>query len=174
MENAGLILTEELKRSIYSERTFVAGQLEVHFRMGMRGYGRFKDMRKLSFANFPKVDALVEFVEAVGVEKFINNESVTISGKDVTLFVPGYYINTKRRAVPTAERAKTRIAYAIGRSMQQMNTLKRSKNPFYNLNKADIYNDIAKYLMEKLPPEMMQALKDYYEKPFYEKDEWWG
>ena len=174
MENAGLILTEELKRSLYSERTHVSGALEAQFRMGMRGYGRFKDMKKITFANFPNVDNLVEFIESIGVEKFINNNSVTIGGKSVTLFVPGYYINTRRRVAITTERATTRLAYAIGRSMQDRNTIKRAKNPFYNINKGSIYNDIAEYLMKKLPADMMQALKEYYERPFYEKDEWWG
>ncbi|TDB69116.1 hypothetical protein [Arundinibacter roseus] len=174
MENAGLVLTEELKRSLYSERTFVSGQLEAQFRMGMRGYGRFKDMKKISYANFPNVDSLVEFIEQIGIEKFINNDTVTISGKAMTLFVPGYYINSRRRVAITTERATTRLAYALGRSMQDRNTLKRSKNPFYNINKGDIYNNISQYLMQKLPSDMMQALKEYYERPFYEKDQWWG
>lgn len=174
METAGLVLTEELKRSLYSERTFVSGELEAQFRMGMRGYGRFKDMKKINYANFPDVDALVEFVEKVGVEKFINNDTVTIGGKSVQLYIPGYFINTRRRVALTTDRAATRLAYAIGRSMQNRNTIRRSKNPFYNVNKGSIYNEISRYLMEKLPADMMQALKEYYERPFYEKDEWWG
>jgi hypothetical protein len=174
MENAGLVLTEELKRSLYSERTFVSGELEAQFRMGMRGYGRFKDMKKINYANFPAVDALVAFIEGVGVDKFIDNQTVTVHGKSVQLYVPGYFINTRRRVALTTERATTRLAYAIGRSMQHRNTIRRSKNPFYNVNKGTIYNEISQYLMQKLPADMMQALKEYYEKPFYEKDEWWG
>jgi len=173
LENAGLVLTEELKRSLYSERTFVSGQLEAQFRMGMRGYGRFKDMKKISYANFPEVDALVAFIEGVGVEKFINNDTVTIGDKAVQLYVPGYFINTRRRVALTTERATTRLAYAMGRDRLIRNTIKRSKNPFYNVNKGTIYNDIAQYLMQKLPADMMEALKEYYERPFYEKGDWW-
>jgi len=175
MENAGLVLTEELIRSLYSERAYVAGQLEAQFSMGMRGYGRFKDMKKINYANFPNVDALVEFIESIGVDKFISNQNVNIHGKDVQLWVPGYHINSRRlRSVITAERVATRLAYAMGRSIKDRNTIKRSKNPFYNINKAGIYNEIARYLMDKLPKDMLQALVEYYERPFYEKDEWWG
>ncbi|GHB64221.1 hypothetical protein [Persicitalea jodogahamensis] len=173
MEQAGVVLTEELKRSLYSERTFVTGQLEAQFRMGMRGYGRFKDMKKVIYSKFPDVDGLIDFIEGVGVEKFINNDTVTIGAKSVTLFVPGYFINSRRRVALTVERATTRLVYAFGRDRLIRNTIKRSKNPFYNVNKGNIYNDIAKYLMEKLPADMMEALKEYYEKPFFGKGDWW-
>lgn len=78
------------------------------------------------------------------------------------------------RIALTTEPATTRLAYAIGRSMQNRNTIRRSKNSFYNVNKGTIHHEISQYLMQKLPADMMQALKEYYKKPFYEKDEWWG
>ncbi|GHB63848.1 hypothetical protein [Persicitalea jodogahamensis] len=91
----------------------------------------------------------------------------------MTLFVPGYFINSRRRVALTVERATTRLVYAFGRDRLIRNTIKRSKNPFYNVNNGSVYNDIAKYLTEKLPADMMEALKEYYERPFYGKGAWW-
>ena len=170
LEGADLVLTEDLKKSLYSERTNVTDQLEASFRMGMRGYGRFKDIRQVSYAKFPDVESLKEYIEELGVDKFISNDTVSINGKNVQLYVPGYYIGRKQKKQITQERAITRIAYGMGRAVMDRNTIKRRGNSFYNVNKGEIYGDIAQYLMKKLPPAMMQALKEYYEKPFYERD----
>lgn len=170
MEGANVVLTEQLKNSLYSERTFVTDKLEASFRMGMRGYGRFKDMRQVSYAQFPNVEMLKEYIEELGVDKFINNETVSINGKNVQLYVPGYYIDRKKKKEVTHDRAMTRIAYGMGRAMMDRNTIKRSGNSFYNVNKGQIYSEIAIYLMTKLPPIMMAAMKEYYEKPFYDRE----
>jgi len=170
MEGANVVLTEELKKSLYSERSYVTDQLEASFAMGMRGYGRFKDMRQISYAKFPNVESLKEYIEELGVDKFINNDTVSINGKNVQLYVPGYYIGRKQRKQITTERATTRIAYGMARAIMDRNTIKRSGNSFYNVNKGEIYGEISLYLMTKLPPEMMQAMKNFYEKPFYDRD----
>lgn len=170
MESANIVLTEELKNSLYSERTYVTDQLEASFRMGMRGYGRFKDMRQVSYSKFPNVESLVEFIEELGVDKFINNETVSINGKQVQLYVPGYFINSRRRKEITHDRATTRIAYGMGRAIMERNTVKRRGNSFYNVNKGEIYGEIAQYLMTKLPPTLLQVMKEYYEKPFYDRE----
>lgn len=173
MEYAGLKMTEDLIRSLYAEQSYVSGELEVQFKMGMNGYGRFKDMKKLNYAHFADLDGIIEFVESIGIEKFIFNETVRINGKDVQLWVPGYLLNTRRRTIgPVNTRAfsTARVAYAFGRSKQIQNTIKRAKDPFYNVNKGEIYTDIIEYLMKELPADMMQALKDYYERPFYDKE----
>jgi len=160
---------QQTAASLYTERTNVTDQLEASFRMGMRGYGRFKDMRQVSYAKFPNVESLKEYIEELGVDKFISNDTVSINGKNVQLYVPGYYIGRKQKKQITHERAVTRIAYGMGRAVMDRNTIRRRGNSFYNVNKGEIYGDIAQYLMKKLPPEMMNALKEYYEKPFYEK-----
>jgi hypothetical protein len=170
IEKAGLVLTGELKESLYSERTYVTDRLEASFRMGMRGQGRFKDMRQISYAKFPSVEMLKEFIEELGVDKFINNDTVSVNGKNVQLYVPGYYIGRKQKKQITAERATTRIAYGMGRALMDRNTIKRRGNSFYNVNKGEIYGDISAYLMKKLPTVMMQAMKEYYEKPFYDRE----
>lgn len=170
IEKAGLVLTADLKNSLYSERSYVTDQLEASFRLGMRGHGRFKDMRQISYAKFPNVDALKEYIEEIGVDKFINNETVSINGKSVQLYVPGYFSNVKRKKEITAERATTRIAYGIGRSMQNRNTIKRRGNSFYNVNKGEIYGEISQYLIKKLPEGMLAAMKEYYERPFYDRE----
>lgn len=171
IEDAGLVLTEDLKRSLYSERTFVTGELEAQFRMGMRGYGRFKDMKNIQYAGLPNIDALKEWVEEVGVDKFINQETVPDNkGKQRQLFVPGYFIDAARRTLPDATRAKNRIAFGIAISMRNARNRKRNTNPFYNVNRGKIYTDIVKYLMTKLPEEFLKALKAYYEKPVYDKE----
>lgn len=170
IEKAGLVLTGDLKNSLYSERSYITDRMEVGFRMGMRGEGRFKDMRQISYAKFPSIEMLTEFIEELGVDSFINNETVSINGKNVQLYVPGYHIGRKVRKQITADRATTRIAYGMGRALMDQNTIKRRGNSFYNVNKGKIYADISKYLMEKLPPTMMQAMKEYYEKPFYDRE----
>lgn len=170
MEGANLVLTDQLKNSLYSERTYVTDQLEASFRQGMRGYGRFKDMRQVSYAHFPNVDSLKKYIEEIGVDKFISNENVSINGKNVQLYVPGYYIGRKQKKQITHERALTRIVYGMGRSVMDRNTIKRRGNSFYNVNKGEIYSEIATYLMKKLPPEMLQVLKAFYDKPFYERE----
>ena len=170
MEKAGVVLTEDLKNSLYAERSFVSAELEAHFRMGMRGYGRFKDMRQLDIANFPNVDALVKFVEEIGIDKFINNETVQIGGKNVQLYVPGYFIDARRKVAITESRAKNRVVFGIGLARKSMATLRRKKKPFYNVNKADIYYDIIKYLQNKLPASALEALKAYYETPVYARE----
>lgn len=169
MEGANVVLTEELKNSLYSERSFVTDKLEASFTMGMRGYGRFKDMRQISYAQFPNVEMLKEYIEELGVDKFINNETVSINGKNVQLYVPGYFIGRKQKKEITYDRAMTRVAYGMGRAIMDQNTIKRRGNSFYNVNKGEIYSEIAIYLMNKLPPTMMQAMKEYYDKPFYDR-----
>ena len=170
-EDAGLVLTGALKDSIKAERPFITDSLQASFRMGMRGEGRFKDMRQISFGGYPNVDALKEYIEEIGVRDFINNETVMINGKQITLYVPGYHSNSKRRSAISEDRAKTRIAVGMSRAMSEAKTIRRSKNGgFYNVNKAEIYNEISTYLITKLPPTMIAAMKEYYEKPFWEKD----
>ncbi|MDQ6479793.1 hypothetical protein [Dyadobacter sp. LHD-138] len=170
-EDAGLVLTGALKDSIMAERPFITDSLQASFRMGMRGEGRFKDMRQISFGGYPNVEALKEYIEEIGVRDFINNETVTINGKQVTLYVPGYHSNARRRSTITEERAKTRIAVGMSRAMSEAKTIRRAKNGgFYNVNKVEIYNEISSYLMTKLPPTMMQAMKEYYEKPIYDRN----
>lgn len=169
METAGVELTDQLKNSLYSERSAVTDQLEASFRMGMRGYGRFKDMRQISYAKFPNAEMLKEFVEELGVDKFINNETVSVNGKEIQLYVPGYHIGRKQKKELTYDRALTRVAYGMGRALMEQNTIKRRGNSFYNVNKGEIYSEISIYLMSKLPPVMMQAMKEYYEKPFYDR-----
>lgn len=85
--------------------------------------------------------------------------------------VRAYRTLTARKKQLTAERATTRIAYGMGRALMEQNTIKRRGNSFYNVNKGEIYGEISKYLMTKLPPMMMQALKEYYEKSFYDRVE---
>ncbi|MFN8347422.1 MAG: hypothetical protein U0X91_20635 [Spirosomataceae bacterium] len=171
IEDAGLVLTEDLKRSLYAERTFVTGELEAQFRMGMRGYGRFKDMKNIQYAGFPNIDALKEFVEEIGVEKFIQGATVPDSkGKQQQLYVPGYFIDASRRSLPDATRAKNRVAFGIAISMRNQRNRKRNTSPFYNVNRGKIYTDIVKYLTTKLPEEFLRALKEFHEKSFMDRD----
>lgn len=170
-EAAGLVLTGDLKNSIRSEKAHITDTLQASFSMGMRGEGRFKDMKQISYGGYPNVEALKEYIEHVGVRDFINNETVEINGKQVTLYVPGYHSNTRRRSQISEERALTRIAVGMSRAMSEQKTIKRAKNGgFYNVNKAEIYEEIGKYLMQKLPQEYITSLKEYYEKPVYDRE----
>ncbi len=174
LERAGLVLTEELKTSIYSERTKITDILEAQFRAGMRGYGRFKDMRTISYSELPNVEGLMDFIERKGVESFINNETVEINGKQVKLYVPGYYTDSVRRTTRsklTHERAKERIAWGMAIGRMNQNTIKRAKTGgFYNVNKGDIYYEIREYLSKKLPETWLKTMAEYYDKPYFDRE----
>lgn len=174
IEKAGLVLTEELKKSIYSERAKITDILEANFRAGMRGYGRFKDMKTISYSELPNVESLMEFVEKIGVESFINNDTVDINGKQVKLYVPGYYtdsVRRKTRSKLTHERAKERIAWGMAIGRMNQNTITRAKTGgFYNVNKGEIYVEIRDYLSQKLPETWLKTMAEYYDKPFYDRE----
>ena len=177
LEQAGLVLTQELKNSIYSERTKITDTLEAQFRAGMRGYGRFKDMKSITYSKVPNITDMMEFIESIGVEKFMNNDTVDINCKQVKLFVPGYYTDVSRartRKALTHDRAKERIAWRMGIHRMNQNTIKRAKDGgFYNVNKGEIYVEIRDYLSKKLPETWLKTMAEYYDKPFYKKGGWW-
>jgi hypothetical protein len=156
LELAGVEMTRELTSSIFSERTYVTDQLEVGLRLGMRGYGRFKDMRELKYDTFlphPEGDlitGLERFVEKTGIRNFS--------------YVPGYYTDAKRRVAIPDSRAKNRIAWGIAMSIIKKGRQKR-KSPFYNVNRGKVYSDIIEHLMTKLPAASLKKLVELYNKP---------
>jgi hypothetical protein len=159
LELAGVEMTKELRSSIFSERLNVTDQMEASFRLGMKGYGRFKDMRELKYDTFlphPEGDliqGLERFVEKTGISNF--------------KYVPGYFTDAKRRVVIPESRAKNRIAWGIAMSIIKKGRQKR-KSPFYNVNRGKIYSDIIEYLMQKLPEASLAKLVALYEKPVNE------
>ena len=153
LKKANVTLTEDLKNSIHSERVQMTNNLEVQLRIAMQGYGRFKDMRVLTFDQFrPKPDgeligAIEDWVERYGIRRF--------------KYVPGYFKDVQRGFEIPESRAKNRIAWGVAMSLINRNEIKR-KARFWNRNRARVYGYIKRQIMTRLPEESLKKLVAYY------------
>ncbi|MDQ1088983.1 hypothetical protein [Siphonobacter sp. SORGH_AS_1065] len=123
LEAKGLVLTEELKRNFSYQLTESATELAGT--ISFQGYGRFKDMAKVSYLlHAPPIEAMEEYVEKIGVDKFA--------------YVPGYRGKAK---IPTTDRSTLRIAWALARSRRQVPSVKRGyRGTWYNSSKVNMIN----------------------------------
>lgn len=155
LQKAGIVLTTELRDSISSEKLNVTSNLEAEFRLAMRGYGRYKDMRQLTYDDFtPKpggdfIEAIEEWVDAKGIRTFA--------------YVPGYFTDTKRRVIVPDSRARNRIAWGIAMRIVKKGTVRR-KAKFWNSNRGKVYADVRKMIEERLPEETLNKLVEFYKK----------
>lgn len=123
IEEKGLVLTEELKRQFTYEMSRTASQLTGT--ITFRGYGRFKDMARISYLKHaPPLEAMEAFVDKVG-------------GVGRFAYVPGY----KDKRIPTTGKAELRIAWALARSRRRVPSIKRGyRGTWYNSSKMDMIN----------------------------------
>lgn len=153
LQKAGVILTTQLRDSIESEKLSVSSNLEAEFRLAMRGYGRYKDMRQLTYDDFtPKpggdfIEAIEDWVDAKGIRTFT--------------YVPGYFTDAKRRVIIPDSRARNRIAWGIAMRIVKKGTVRR-KAKFWNSNRGKVYADIQRMIEERLPEETLNKLITYY------------
>ena len=155
LAKAGVVLTEDLKNSIDSQKLSVSGNLEAEFRLAMKGYGRYKDMRQLTYDDFkpnPKGN-------------FIPNIETWVQARGISTFkyVPGYFTDSKRRVVIPDSRARNRIAWGIAMSIVKKGTVRR-KARFWNTNRGKVYADVKRQIMNELPEQTLNLLVKYYEK----------
>ena len=151
---AGVVLTEELKNSIEGQKLSVSGNLEAEFRMAMKGYGRYKDMRQLTYDDF-KPDPTGDFIK--NIETWVQARGIS-----TFKYVPGYFTDAKRRVVIPESRARNRIAWGIAMSIVKKGTVRR-KARFWNTNRGKVYADVKRQIMNELPKKSLEQLVKYYE-----------
>ncbi|MFN3588753.1 MAG: hypothetical protein ACK4UP_05180 [Spirosomataceae bacterium] len=160
LKRAGLVNSSQLMDSVWTEKAEIRGNLEFHLRIGMKGYGRFKDMARVTYDNFmPEPNG--EFVSAI--EDWIERGGIRRQKK----YIPGYYTDAKRRVVVPESRALNRLAYTIALGIVRRNENKRNAR-FWNRNRGAVYGTVREMIYDKLPTETLNLLKAYYEK--YETD----
>jgi hypothetical protein len=125
IDSKRLIFTRELKQSF--EYTIMRGAEEVASEITFRSYGRFKDMKVISYLEHaPPVAAMEYFIEKIGIEKFA--------------WVPGY----EGKAATTLADIN-RIAWAISRSKKMAVDIKRGyRGTWYNSTKMEMINNAKK------------------------------
>lgn len=146
----GLVLTQELRDSLKMEVISGIGTMQAATVIHFQGYGRYKDMKVLSYKDLMPVEALEKFVERIGVGKFA--------------WIPGY--EKQGRTMPITSRAIQRIAAGIVYGMQKKPTVNQGKrHAWYNRTKADFLNVTRRRLLERGREIALKALKDGLERP---------
>lgn len=100
MQKAGLVLTEDLLKSLSTEVLGATGDLVGQMRVEFNQYGRIQEMRNRQWTSAPPVEELERFVRKKGLRAFD--------------YIPGYTENS--RVSPTTDRAINRIAWGISRA----------------------------------------------------------
>lgn len=120
----GFVLTTDLLESIHTEARSLQNGLITEIEIGLKGYGRLKDMKQLRYGNeVANVDAIQKFVEKIGIQNFN--------------YIPGYYTDSKTRNFKSARsfdatRAAKRIAWGIAISRMRKGVIKRKGKGFLN------------------------------------------
>lgn len=150
IQTAGFVLTGDLMNSIHTQTVVLAKELQAEFSIGFRGYGRYKDMKKLLWGRLPPVQAMEEFVERVGLENF--------------KYVPGYLLGARYRVLHIPDsRAINRIAWGIAKARVSMMKRSSSQKAFYNPTRGKLIYQSARRLMETLPEPVLKSLKQRFE-----------
>lgn len=143
----GLVLTEELKNSMEMEVLGRVDEMKVATMIHFASYGRYKDMRVLSYKNMMPVEAIEKFVERLGVGKFG--------------WIPGY---EKAGKMPIGTPAVRRIAAGISFGMHKHPTVNQGKrHAWYNKTKADFINVTRRTLMERAAKIGLEGIKKLME-----------
>jgi hypothetical protein len=127
IQRAGLVFSEELLKDWSTSVIKNDDVLAVEWQFQM--YGRYKDMKRIT-GYMPPVEAMIEYVEKIGVDKFA--------------WVPGY---TSMDKVPT-EAAASRIAWGLAKYRASVKTIRRSGSGWYNENVMKLVNK-ARYNIRK-------------------------
>jgi hypothetical protein len=152
IESKRLIFSQELKQSF--DFSIMRGAEEIASEITFRSYGRFKDMKKISYLGHDTSEATAQayfkqiayFVEKTGVEKFA--------------WVPGY----EGKHSPSVKDI-SRIANAIVRSRKAAVDIRRGySGTWYNENKMGMINAAKKRLgqlsSEWIANQVKKQLKD--------------
>ena len=97
----GLVLSEELLRSLQSQVVAATANHVAGMGVQFEQYGRIKDMKGITRTKAPPIEELEAYVRKVGLSKFA--------------YVPGY--SDRSKVLPTSSRAINRIAWGLSRAM---------------------------------------------------------
>ncbi|AEI46806.1 hypothetical protein [Runella slithyformis] len=143
IERAGIVLSGDLKNSFEYEIIQTAGRLSVAGVIHFKGYGRFKDMRVLTYALMPPIETMEDFVEKVGLEKFA--------------YVPGY----SSIDVSNIKNAAKRVAWAVAMSRKRVPTVRRkSRSAWYNSTKSNFLNVMRGRMLDRAQSIVLRAMKE--------------
>lgn len=152
IQAAGFVVTGELVSSLRKQTVVIGKELYAEFKLGFKGYGRFKDMRQLLFEKMPPVAKIQAYIEKVGLENFD--------------YVPGYFKDAKRRAMIPESRAINRIAWGIAVSRRQAGVYRNfgrsrsNKKAFYNPVRGKLVYEVRDKVIESLFPVILSSLRD--------------
>ena len=150
LQQSGYVLTGELLDSLRHQAVVVGRDMYAEFSIGFAGYGRFKDMRQLLYGHMPPIEALEEFVRAVGLDKF--------------KYVPGYLLNAKYRVLHIQDsRAINRIAWGIAVHRLRTGVRGGRSKAFYNPTRGKLIYETSYKLLEALPEPILKAIKEQLE-----------
>lgn len=151
LQQDGFVLTAELLRSIQKQSIIEGRSLYAEFSIGFKGYGRFKDMRRLLYNNLPPIDVLEEYVREVGLDKF--------------KYVPGYLLGAKYRVLHIPDnRAINRIAWGIGVNRLKMGVKGKRRNTFYNTSRGHLIYETSNKMIAALGEPILRGMKEEIEK----------
>jgi hypothetical protein len=144
IKSSGLVLSGELLSSVDSILRSEAKTIEATAIFSFNKYWRFKDMKRLNYSGYINVDAMMSFVEKVGVGKFA--------------YVPGYE-NKNPSEVPIGI-AKHRIVWGIIKQRRQVPVvIHDNKRRKYNKTKAAFMNVLRRRMMERLGARSLDLIK---------------
>ena len=100
IQEKGLVLTEELLRSLQTQVVQASANHVASMGVLFEQYGRIKDMKGLNRTKAPPIEEIEAYVKKVGLSKFD--------------YIPGY--TDRSKVLPTSSRAINRIAWGIARA----------------------------------------------------------
>lgn len=135
-----LELTQDLINSIKTQ-VIVRGAVSAEMHLAFEDYGRYQDMKGLSFDKQPPVEAITKWVEKTGIEKFKK--------------IPGY-LNSR----PTdPKKAAIRVAWAISKNTTSGNYRKRNR-AWYAKTFYSTLNGLIEKILDALTEEQITQLQN--------------
>lgn len=110
----GLVLTEELLRSLQTQVVQASANHVASMGVAFEQYGRIRDMKGIDRTKAPPIEEIEAYVKKVGLSHFD--------------YIPGY--TERSKVLPTSARAINRIAWGIARAKLRDNADVRPKSWF--------------------------------------------
>jgi hypothetical protein len=110
----GLVLTEELLRSLQTQVVQASANHVASMGVLFEQYGRIKDMKGINRTKAPPIEEIEAYVKKVGLSHFD--------------YIPGY--TDRSKVLPTSARAINRIAWGIARAKLRDNADVKPKSWF--------------------------------------------
>lgn len=126
----GLTFSGALANDLYTITRQLEGGMITELEIGFRGYGKYKDLRSMRAGT--NIEALLEFVQKTGIEKF-------------------KYAGYKQGRTPKdPTKTATRIAWGIAISRMRKGTLKRKGKGWFNPIKGKVEWDFMRIIANSM------------------------